>query len=81
VGAAQQAHALDRRPAAACDRLNVVELLWNDLSSRHVLSLSVGPGLGLVFDQELKTTDEAGRFDDESLCYTRIAPVARHLAA
>jgi hypothetical protein len=34
-----------------------------------------------LFDEELKTTDEAGRFDDESLCYTRVAPVARHLAA
>ncbi len=28
-----------------------------------------------------ETTDEAGRFDDESLCYSRVAPVARHLAA
>ena len=35
----------------------------------------------MLFDEELKTTDEAGRFDDESLCYTRVAPVARHRAA
>jgi hypothetical protein len=40
-----------------------------------------GLGLSLLFNEELKTTDEAGRFDDESLCYARVAPVARHLAA
>jgi len=37
--------------------------------------------LCVLFEEELKTTDEAGRFDDESLCYARVAPVARHLAA
>jgi hypothetical protein len=28
-----------------------------------------------------ETTDEAGRFDDESLCYSRVALVAQHLTA
>jgi len=48
---------------------------------KALVVLSVRLGLYLLFDEELKTTDEAGRFDDESLCYTRVAPVARHLAA
>jgi hypothetical protein len=59
---------------------DMVKLLWNDLSSRHVFSFVHVSGCWL-FDGELKTTDEAGRFDDESLCYARVVPVARHRAA
>ena len=81
VRPAAQAHSVGRRLAAAGHFVDVIELLWNDLSSRHRLFLSAGLGLSLLFTEELKTTDEAGRFDDESLCYTRVAPVARHLAA
>ena len=81
VPPAAQPHVADRGLAAPRHGVDVVELLWNDLSSRHRLFLSAGLGLSLLFTEELKTTDEAGRFDDESLCYTRVAPVARHLAA
>ena len=38
-------------------------------------------GFRFLLGQELETTDEAGRFDDESLCYSRVALVAQHLAA
>jgi len=43
--------------------------------------LFAGVGFCCRLEEELKATDEAGRFDDESLCYSRVAPVARHLAA
>ena len=43
--------------------------------------LSAGVSSWLLLEEEPKTTDEAGRFDDESLCYSRVAPVARHRAA
>ena len=46
------------------------------------LSLSfVIKGVGSFLPWELKSTDEAGRFDDESLWYSRVAPVARCRAA
>jgi hypothetical protein len=81
VGTASQSHLRHRCRASARHLIDVIKLLWNDLSSRHVLSFFAHLGSCLLFDEELKTTDEAGRFDDESLCYSRVTPVARHLAA
>jgi len=43
--------------------------------------LCCGAGFRVLLAEELETADEAGRFDDESLCYSRVAPVARCLAA
>ena len=50
---------------------------------RHLVKAPTpGSGVGVwIPTRKPETTDEAGRFDDESLCYSRVAPVARHLAA
>jgi hypothetical protein len=78
VRPAAQSHPLDRRLPAARDRVHVIELLWNDPTSRHLLRDAVGARCGSGASM---TTDGPGRFDDVSVWYSRVAPVSRSLAA
>jgi len=63
-----------RAPRSRCDRTAMERPLVK-------APFRCGAGFWVLLAEELETADEAGRFDDESLCYSRVAPVSRCLAA